>query len=71
MPVVMQDDEPLELRIFVDKSVIEVFVNDRQCVNMRAYPTREDSTGVSILARGTDGAVSYLDFWEMKSIYDS
>ncbi|MBE6708947.1 MAG: glycoside hydrolase family 32 protein [Ruminococcaceae bacterium] len=67
--VVMQEGDDLNIRIFVDKSIVEVFVNDRHCVNMRAYPTRTDSNGVALLARGTDGVVDKLDFWEMRSIY--
>jgi beta-fructofuranosidase len=43
-PVQLNDEEPLKLRIFIDKSVLEVFVNGKQCVAMRIYPGRDDST---------------------------
>lgn len=68
-PVVMQGDEDLNIRIFVDKSIVEVFVNDKQCLNVRAYPIREDSTGITLLAKGADVTVTKLDFWEMDTIY--
>jgi len=35
-----QPGEPVHLRIFVDRSVVEVFVNGRQCVAVRVYPGR-------------------------------
>ncbi len=68
-PVIMARGEPLELRIFVDKSVVEVFVNGKQCIAARVYPGREDSVGVSLRAQGQDAQLKSLDAWQMKSIY--
>ena len=68
-PVLIGPDEPLRLRVFVDRSVVEVFVNGRQCVAMRVYPGREDSVGVSLRSQGRDAALGSLDAWQMKSIY--
>ena len=62
-------DEPLQLRVFVDRSIVEAFVNDRQCVAARVYPERSDSTGVSLCSRGTASELTRLDVWEMMSIY--
>ena len=69
-PVLIGDDEKLQLHIFIDKSVVEVFVNDRQCICQRVYPTRNDSTGVSIMARGGDGTLISMDCWQINSIYE-
>jgi beta-fructofuranosidase len=69
-PVFLDPDEPLRLRIFVDRSVVEVFVNGKQCVAMRVYPGREDSVGVSLRAQGRDAVLKSLDAWQMQSIYD-
>ena len=68
-PVYLRPDEPLRLRVFIDRSVVEVFVNDRQCVAMRVYPGRPDSKGISIRSQGGDIEVVSLDAWKMKSIY--
>ncbi len=62
-------DETLKLRVFVDKSVVEVFANGRQCVAMRVYPDREDSVGVSLRSQGQDSELKSLDAWQMKDIY--
>ena len=62
-PIKMAQGEPLRLRIFVDRSIVEVFANDRQCLTLRTYPEREDSIGVSVFARGSrcaSGFVRYL-----------
>lgn len=61
--------EALTLRVFVDKSVVEVFVNGRQCVAQRVYPDRKDSVGVSLRSQGRDAVLTSLDAWQMKSIY--
>jgi len=62
--------EPLTLRVFLDRSVVEVFVNGRQCVAVRVYPGLEDSVGVSLRSQGSDAVLKSLDAWQMKSIYD-
>ena len=62
-------DEPLELRVFVDRSIVEVFVNDKQCVAARVYPDRTDSTGISLRSQGVASTLSRFDVWRMGSIY--
>jgi beta-fructofuranosidase len=69
-PVFLEPEEPLKLRVFVDKSVVEVFVNGKQCLAVRIYPAREDSVGVSLRAQGRDATLRSLDAWQMCSIYD-
>ena len=70
-PVYVGPDEPLALRIFIDRSLVEVFANGRQCVALRVYPGRADSTGVSLRACGSGATLRSLDAWQMGSIYDS
>lgn len=64
----LADGEPLKLRVFLDGSVIEVFANDRACLAERIYPTRPDSLGIDLFARGGHVAVGRIDVWEMESI---
>jgi len=68
-PVSLGRDEPLKLHVFVDKSVVEVFVNGKQCVAVRVYPGRDDSVGVSLRSQGQDATLKSLDAWQMKNIY--
>ena len=65
----LDSGETAKLRVFIDKSVVEVFVNGKQCVAMRVYPGRDDSRGVSIRSQGRDAEIKFLDAWQMKSIY--
>ena len=68
-PIRLDLDEPLRLRVFVDRSVVEVFANGKQCVAVRVYPGRGDSTGVSLRAQGSPAQLRSLDAWQMRSIY--
>ncbi len=64
-PFELKANEPLKLRVFVDKSVVEVFANDRQGVTRRIYPTRADSVGVVLFSSGGSTKVRRLDAWDM------
>ncbi len=64
-PLTLGADEPLKLRVFVDKSVIEVFANDRQAVMRRIYPSRPDSLGVKLFSTGGEARVVDLQAWDM------
>ena len=68
-PVNIEPGQPLELRVFVDRSIVEVFVNGRQCIAVRVYPGREDGLGVSLRSQGRDATLTSLDAWQMRSIY--
>ena len=53
--------ETLEMRVFIDRSVIEVFANRRQCLTQRVYPTRADSTAVRLFAVGGAARASVVE----------
>lgn len=63
-PLELAPDEALALRVFVDKSVVEVYANDRQAISRRVYPTL-DSTGVVLFSRGASSTVTFARAWEM------
>ena len=65
-PLSLKQGEPLALRVFVDKSVVEVFANDgRQAVVRRIYPVRADSEGVAVFANGGAAKVQQMKAWQM------
>ena len=53
----------------MDRSVVEVFVNGLHYLAIRVYPGRDDSTGISVLARGQDALLKKLDAWQMRPIW--
>jgi beta-fructofuranosidase len=64
-PLELKDGEPLRLRVFVDKSVVEVYANTRQAICRRVYPGRSDSLGVLLFASGGQAKFSSVKAWEM------
>jgi beta-fructofuranosidase len=62
--LVLSPGESLNLHIFLDGSVVEVFANDRAVMATRIYPTRPDSLGVEI----TSGHLLSHEAWEMGSM---
>ena len=69
-PLLLEEGETLRLRIFIDRSIVEVFANGKQCVAARVYPGREDSAGVSLRAQGSGALLRSLSAWQMRNIYE-
>jgi beta-fructofuranosidase len=67
-PFALAEDETLKLRVFLDASVIEIFANDRACLTSRIYPSRPDSLGIGMFARGGNARLKALNVWEMRPI---
>jgi len=64
-PFELRDGEPMKLRVFVDKSIVEIYANDRQAICRRVYPVRSDSLGVVLFATGGAVKFSRAKAWEM------
>lgn len=69
-PFELAAGESLKLRIFLDRSVLEVFANNRQCITQRIYPTRPDSLGVRLFSRGGRVNIKSLETWRMAPAHD-
>jgi beta-fructofuranosidase len=69
LPFYLNPGETVKLRIFIDKSLVEVFVNGRQTLSASVRPDRDDSMGVSIRSQGQEAELISLDAWQMMSIY--
>ncbi len=63
-PLKLDENEPFVLRIFIDRSVVEVFANDRQAISRRIYPTL-GGRGVSLFSHGGEVTVKEMKIWEM------
>ncbi|MCF7864795.1 MAG: GH32 C-terminal domain-containing protein [Kiritimatiellales bacterium] len=57
--------QPLCLHIYLDKAVVEVFINDRKYTATCVFPSREDSMGVSVTALGGDAFLKAAEGWDM------
>ena len=67
-PFELEEGEDLTLRIFIDKSMIEVFANDRQAA-LAWHEYDPQDLQVSLFSKGGDLKVKNVSAWKMKSIY--
>ena len=62
-------DNKLKLRIFVDTSSVEIFVNDGEAaISSRIYPDK-NAVGVKFFSDG-ETKIEQLDFYKLKSVYN-
>jgi beta-fructofuranosidase len=59
--------ELLELRVFLDGPVLEVFAGETLCLTQQIFPLRSDSIQISAFARGGNGRIAGGDAWEMSA----
>jgi len=64
-PLSLNDGEPLNLRVYVDHSVLTVFVNGREAFSARVYPSMEASTRVDLFAEGGEATAQRIEVWRM------
>jgi beta-fructofuranosidase len=69
-PVELASGQPLTLHVFLDRSVIEIFVNGgRTCLATRIYPLRPDSLGIGLFVRSGQVELKSMDVWALASIW--
>ena len=64
----LEGSERLRLHVFLDRSVVEVFVNNRGALAKRIYPTRAESIELDLFTEGGNALVESLDIWEMSDM---
>lgn len=64
-PLVLAPGKSLHLRVFIDKSVIEVFANNRQAITRRVYPDRADSVAIAVFADDAPAEFTGIKGWDM------
>ena len=63
-PLKLKVNENINLRVFIDNSIIEVFANDRQAICRRIYPEK-NGNGLNLFSIGGDINVKSLKLWEI------
>ena len=69
VPLELDPGAALELRVFLDKSVMEIFADGGlRSVARVIYPRRQDKT-LALFAEGGSAFVRSLDVWQMRPIW--
>ena len=72
-PVIETEDAPfsrkpgekVHLRVFLDKSMLEVFANGRQCITQVIYPTMKDAVNIQVFTEDDPIKVESLNAWKL------
>lgn len=56
----------IKLNIFIDHSIVDIFVNDRWATSIRVFPTAEDADGIEAFANGPVDVRS-LQAWSLNA----
>lgn len=59
----------LHLHIFIDRSIVEVFLNQTICLTARIYPTRSDSKQLSLTVNDGNLVIDKLSIWQLAPIW--
>jgi beta-fructofuranosidase len=66
----LKDEKALRLHVFLDRSVLEVYANGRECASSPASARGKDSLGAELFCTGGPVKVRTLDVWEMKPMQE-
>jgi len=61
----LAEGESLRLRVFVDHSVVDVFVNDTDAFSFRTFPSRPEASGVELEAHGGEATLRAGEAWAL------
>jgi hypothetical protein len=56
--------QSLDLHLFVDNSMVEIFANGVFCLTTRIYPTAEDANDVDILVKAGNVEYGNIEIWD-------
>ncbi|WP_223702535.1 GH32 C-terminal domain-containing protein [Sutcliffiella deserti] len=61
------ENEPLEVRFLLDKSLVEVYVNEIKSLTTRVYPACEESKGITLFG-AEHLIIESMEIWSMNGI---
>ncbi|MDE6408882.1 MAG: GH32 C-terminal domain-containing protein [Muribaculaceae bacterium] len=65
LPALLKKGEEVTLNVFIDGSVLDIFVNNRWATSIRVFPTAADADGIEAFATAPT-AVKSLEAWNLK-----
>ncbi len=66
LPIKPAQGEALKINIFIDHSILDIFINDRWATSIRVFPTDEDANGIEAFSDSTT-KVADLKAWILES----
>jgi sucrose-6-phosphate hydrolase SacC (GH32 family) len=60
-------NEKLKFHVFIDGSVVEGFINDKEAFTTRIFPKHENSNEIELFVEGGEIEIEKLQVWRLKS----
>lgn len=67
LPEFLRRGTELKLNVFVDHSIVDIFINDRWATSIRVFPTDADAVGTEVFAEGGTAKVKSLRAWNLST----
>ena len=67
LPERLAEGSEMKMNVFIDGSIVDVFINDRWATSVRVFPTEADADGVEVFSEGGEVHASSIDAWVLKS----
>ncbi len=64
LPEAIKNGDEVKINIFVDHSILDIFINDKWATSIRVFPTSEDANGVDVFSEG-DVKVKSVEGWKL------
>lgn len=64
LPEFIKTGEEIKLNVFIDHSILDIFINDKWATSIRVFPTAEDADGIEVFADGPVDVKS-LQAWKL------
>ncbi len=61
--------KPVKFQIFIDHSIIDVFINDAAAFSSRIYPTKADSKGIQLSSVGGTSVFSNVEVYSLDKAF--
>jgi hypothetical protein len=58
----------VDVHIFIDHSILEVFIDQRNVFSTRVYPSREESNKIDLVVSRGKAEILQLDVWKLKGM---
>jgi beta-fructofuranosidase len=66
--LILANQEPLRLRVYIDASVVEIFANGRASISDRVYPTNAATVGIGLFSNGGTAHLRSMTVWHLAPI---
>lgn len=56
-----------KIHLFIDHSIMDIFINNRWAFSVRIFPTDQESNGVEVFSEGTETFVNAVKAWKLSA----